>query len=64
MGKQTMTKDYYYLYVYSVDMTGRNELITGKLFFDSETAIDKAKENISYKIKAKKNKLLKVSKEG
>ena len=42
-----MKKEYYYLYVYSVDMCGTHELIKGKLFFDKDIAIDNAKKYCS-----------------
>lgn len=40
-------KKYYYLYVFSIDMEGKHDLICGKLFFDEETAKDEARKWLS-----------------
>lgn len=42
-----MGKKYYYLYVFYTDIYGMHNLIRGKLFFDSDTAIDEGKHYIS-----------------
>lgn len=36
--------NHYYLYVYSIDMCGRHDLICGKLFFDKDKAINESKK--------------------